>query len=69
MTTEQTVTNHSLDHEPDRDPYPLWLLRLLPFLRWAHRVNGRSLRDDLIAGLTGAIVVLPQGVAFATIAG
>ena len=69
MTTEQTVTHHSLDHEPDRAPYPLWLLRLLPFLRWAHRVNGRSLRDDLIAGLTGAIVVLPQGVAFATIAG
>ena len=69
MSTEQTVAKHSLDHKPDKDPYPLWLLRLLPFLRWAHRVNGRSLRDDLIAGLTGAIVVLPQGVAFATIAG
>jgi len=27
------------------------------------------MRDDLLAGLTGAIVVLPQGVAFATIAG
>ena len=43
--------------------------RLLPFLRWRHRVNRKSLRDDLVAGLTGALVALPQGVAFATIAG
>ncbi len=27
------------------------------------------MRADLLAGLTGAIVVLPQGVAFATLAG
>ncbi|MEE2805361.1 MAG: SulP family inorganic anion transporter [Pseudomonadota bacterium] len=43
--------------------------RLLPFLRWWPKVNPDSLRHDLFAGLTGAIVVLPQGVAFATIAG
>lgn len=43
--------------------------RLLPFLRWWPRVNRDSLRADAMAGLTGAIVVLPQGVAFATIAG
>ena len=28
-----------------------------------------TLRTDLLAGLTGAVVVLPQGVAFATLAG
>ncbi|MDG2076410.1 MAG: SulP family inorganic anion transporter [Arenicellales bacterium] len=43
--------------------------RYLPFLRWWPRVNRDSLRHDLLAGLTGAIIVLPQGVAFATIAG
>lgn len=43
--------------------------RYLPFLRWRNRINRGTLRDDLIAGLTGALVVLPQGVAFATIAG
>ncbi len=43
--------------------------RYLPFLRWRHRVTRANLKDDLIAGLTGALVVLPQGVAFATIAG
>ncbi|MGE5241171.1 MAG: SulP family inorganic anion transporter, partial [Bacteroidota bacterium] len=43
--------------------------RFFPFLRWWPRVNRDSLRADLIAGITGAIVVLPQGVAFAMIAG
>lgn len=46
-----------------------WVLQLLPFLRWWPRVNRETVRADLSAGLTGAILVLPQGVAFATIAG
>ncbi|MBI5165718.1 MAG: SulP family inorganic anion transporter [Magnetospirillum sp.] len=45
------------------------LAKLLPFLSWLPMVNRRTLSADLSAGLTGAIVVLPQGVAFATIAG
>ena len=43
--------------------------RFTPFLRWWPLVNRGSLRDDFSAGLTGAVVVLPQGVAFAAIAG
>jgi len=38
-------------------------------MQWKHLVNRDSTRADLMAGLTGALVVLPQGVAFATIAG
>ena len=45
------------------------LMRLLPFLQWWPRVNRVTLRSDVIAGAIGAVVVLPQGVAFATIAG
>lgn len=45
------------------------LARLFPLLLWWPRVNRGTLRADALAGLTGAIVVLPQGVAFATIAG
>jgi sulfate permease, SulP family len=45
------------------------LLKFFPFLRWGSMVNRRTVRADLIAGLTGAIIVLPQGVAFAIIAG
>ena len=41
----------------------------LPFLRWWPTVNRRTARADLWAGLTGAVIVLPQGVAFAAIAG
>jgi len=43
--------------------------RLLPFLRWWRLVDRRSTRSDLIAGIVGAIFVLPQGLAFATLAG
>ncbi len=45
------------------------LTAIFPFLRWLPKVTGADLRADFSAGLTGAIVVLPQGVAFATIAG
>lgn len=42
---------------------------LLPFLRWRDRVTRSSSRADALAGITGALIVLPQAVAFATIAG
>lgn len=41
----------------------------LPFLKWRGRITTRNIRSDLVAGLTNAAVVLPQGVAFAAIAG
>ncbi len=43
--------------------------RWLPFMKWLPQTNRSSLKADFIAGLTGSIVVLPQGVAFAAIAG
>ena len=45
------------------------LSKFFPFLSWLPMVNRQTLRSDFIAGLTGAVVVLPQGVAFAIIAG
>ncbi|MEM7507745.1 MAG: SulP family inorganic anion transporter [Pseudomonadota bacterium] len=44
-------------------------LRLLPFLQWVDRVDRHTLRDDFFAGFTNAAIVLPQGIAFAAIAG
>ena len=41
----------------------------LAFRLWWPQVNRATLKDDAMAGLTGAMIVLPQGVAFATIAG
>jgi sulfate permease, SulP family len=43
--------------------------KAFPFLRWWPMVTRKTARADLLAGLTGALIVLPQGVAFATIAG
>jgi sulfate permease, SulP family len=46
------------------------LTRFLPILRWLPELREPgAVRADALAGLTGAIVVLPQGVAFATVAG
>jgi len=41
----------------------------MPWKAWRHRVNRASLRQDALAGLTGALIVLPQGIAYAAIAG
>ena len=36
---------------------------------WTQRVTPTTLRSDALAGLLGAVLVLPQGIAFATLAG
>ena len=38
-------------------------------LRWWPMVTKRTLRADLMAGLSGTVILLPQAVAYATIAG
>jgi SulP family sulfate permease len=45
------------------------LRNFLPFMVWLPFVDRATLRADFMAALTGAVIVLPQGVAFATIAG
>jgi SulP family sulfate permease len=44
------------------------LLRLLPFLRW-FPMTGAGLRADLIAGLSVGLVLVPQSMAYAQLAG
>ncbi len=43
--------------------------RLFPFLAWARRSDSSSLKSDFFAGITNALIVLPQGVAFSMVAG
>lgn len=52
-----------------RTAVPSWLSPFLAFRLWWPLVNRNTLKDDAMAGLTGAMIVLPQGVAFASIAG
>jgi SulP family sulfate permease len=39
------------------------------FGSWVRAVDGQTLRADLLAGVLGAVLVLPQGFAFASLAG
>lgn len=57
------------EHKKPTLPLPPVVSRFLPFLAWWPRVDRAGLRADAVAGLIGALVVLPQGVAFATLAG
>jgi len=45
------------------------LQRLLPFLHWRHLVNKANTRADLEAGLIGAVLIMPQSIALASLAG
>ncbi len=48
---------------------PLLLPLIFPFLLWLGKVRPSTLKIDVYAGLTSAIFALPQGLAFALIAG
>jgi SulP family sulfate permease len=45
------------------------LRRFLPFLAWLPHANRRTLRADAVAGLTVALVAIPQSLAYAQLAG
>ncbi|WP_417660756.1 SulP family inorganic anion transporter [Pseudomonas sp.] len=45
------------------------LQSLLPFLRWLPATPRKTLGNDALVGLTGAILALPQSIAYALIAG
>jgi SulP family sulfate permease len=45
------------------------LRRLLPFLTWFPRISRENLRVDALAGLTVALVAIPQSLAYAQLAG
>ena len=45
------------------------LKRLIPILEWLPNYNISRFRGDLVAGITVAIILIPQGIAYALIAG
>ena len=58
--------------QPARPPQPVadWRARLRPVLDWPAQLRDLGvLRADLLAGLTVAIVAVPQGLAYAQLAG
>ncbi len=61
------MQHHTTPADLRPGPPPKLLERL--FGEWVHRVSPATLRADAMAGLLGAVLVLPQGIAFATLAG
>jgi SulP family sulfate permease len=47
----------------------VWLNKLFPFLSWRQEINRDTLRADLMAGITVALVAIPQSLAYAQLAG
>jgi SulP family sulfate permease len=45
------------------------LTKLFPFLSWLPLLNRDALRADTVAGITAGVLVLPQAIALATVAG
>ena len=50
-------------------PLQYFILDRLPFIQWLRRYRPRTLVSDLIAGLTVGLMVVPQALAYASIAG
>jgi len=46
-----------------------WLKRLLPFMEWVPMLNSQVVRADIIAGVVAGMLILPQAIALATLAG
>ncbi len=60
------MTNTSSNN--GRQLKPRYLARFFPFLGWP-RFSAQTLKDDLIAGITVALVAIPQSLAYAQLAG
>jgi SulP family sulfate permease len=47
----------------------VWLIKLFPFLSWRQEISRDTLKADLAAGITVALVAIPQSLAYAQLAG
>ncbi len=62
----------ALEQAPGRRPHngpPPWLTALVPGTKWIGSYDRNDLKPDLLAGLTIAALLVPQGMAYALLAG
>ncbi|KAI1421568.1 sulfate permease [Xylaria sp. FL1777] len=67
--TEPTVKEYLLEHRPTLAGVGRYLYSLFPFLQWIFHYNLTWLFGDVVAGITVGFVVVPQGMAYALLAG
>lgn len=63
------ATTHPRPAQTRRAAQPSGLGRYLPFTRWLGRYNRADLPSDLVAGIVTAIMLIPQSMAYAQLAG
>ena len=52
-----------------RKQTPGFLARMMPFTEWMSVLDGKTVRNDIWAGIAAGILILPQAIALATMAG
>lgn len=67
--TRAADTSSSSATRPVRVAGPTGVARFVPILHWGRRYPRELLRGDLVAGLTVAVMLIPQGMAYANLAG
>ncbi|KAI1339892.1 sulfate permease [Xylariaceae sp. FL0016] len=67
--TEPTVREFIVEHAPTWAGFGRYVRSLFPFLDWIFHYNLTWLGGDFIAGITVGFVVIPQGMAYALLAG
>lgn len=65
---EPTVAEWFREIWPTRQGWLRYLISLFPFVKWLPFYNLQWLAGDLVAGITIGAVVVPQGMAYATLA-
>ncbi|KAI9813128.1 MAG: Sulfate permease 2 [Pycnora praestabilis] len=65
---EPTVSEWLGSVFPSRQECLHYLFNLFPFTHWITRYNGQWFLGDMVAGITVGSVVVPQGMAYATLA-
>jgi SulP family sulfate permease len=60
---------HAAVHTHEKEQESKVLKNIFPFLRWFKGYTSGALRADIIAGLTVALVLIPQSMAYAQLAG
>jgi MFS superfamily sulfate permease-like transporter len=71
--SEEIASRNGVDRELDgsrkRNPEVCMLARIFPFLTWFKGYDGAKFKLDFVAGLTVALVLIPQSMAYAQLAG
>lgn len=69
MDLEDEIVSSDLYPNKDESRLKKLLKRRIPILEWAPRYNRMAALGDLVAGITLGLTLVPQSIAYASLAG